>query len=71
MTQTNTTNTVKLETTTLRNGQVALAKTSKFGTFAKTFANLTQANKAVEKLATSGVKSFVTARWPFNVIIAE
>ncbi len=51
-------------TTTLRNGQVVLAKSYKGTTMPKTFANLTQANNAAEK--TGG---YVRAGYPFLVVV--
>ena len=51
-------------TTTLRNGQVVLAKMYKGDVYPKTFANLTQARNAAE--ASGG---YVRVGWPFYVVI--
>lgn len=64
-----TTNT--FETTTLRNGAAVLAKTTKYGLFAKSYANRTQANNAADRLAARGIKSHAAQFMgrPFYVVI--
>ena len=53
-------------TALLRNGQRVLGKMYKGAPVAKTFANLTQARAAAEK-----VGGYVKAGWPFYVVFKE
>lgn len=53
-------------------GQSVLAKRTKYGISAYTFANRTQATAAAAKVTTgpSGFRGDVSARWPFSVMVS-
>ena len=62
--------TTLLETTISRRvRQPVLAKRYGDALYPKTFANRTQALAAVAQLARLGQPAFVTARWPFLVVL--
>lgn len=49
----------KIETTTLNNGTVVLAKTDKYGTHAAVYVNFKQADRKVAELQALGIKASV------------
>lgn len=59
---------VETLTTTLRNGAVVLAKHTAYGVGAKTYANLTQAERAAAAIPGAFVRRFGR---PFYVVIPE
>lgn len=55
----------------LNNGMTVLARSTRTGEEPMSFANMTQANKAAEKLRASGVQCWVRSlRRPFYVVLA-
>lgn len=60
-----------IKTTKLRNGSTVLAKDYKGSAYPMTYANMTQANNRVTKLAEEGVSAQVIGRYPFYVEILE
>jgi hypothetical protein len=55
-----------------RHGESVLAKRTKYGIVALTYANLTQATEAAKRVTNgpSGFRGDVAARWPYRVLVS-